>query len=83
MLAAVPSFRPSVGAWAEAAQAVRGRWPGGAASLVNAEGLDVLFIADGIHGEDVEPYTSEHVTELLASGGTHAAHALRALRWAP
>lgn len=32
-LAAVPSFRPSVGAWAEAAQAVRTRWPGGAASL--------------------------------------------------
>ncbi len=47
----------------------------------NAEGLDVLFIADGIHGEDVEPYTPEHVTALLASGGTHARHVLRALKW--
>jgi predicted Rossmann-fold nucleotide-binding protein len=33
MLAAVPSFRPSVGAWAQAAQAVRTRWAGGASSL--------------------------------------------------
>jgi HAD superfamily hydrolase (TIGR01459 family) len=47
----------------------------------NEEGLDVLFIADGIHGEDVEPYTPEHVTALLASGGTHGKHVLRALRW--
>jgi len=47
----------------------------------NEEGLDVLFIADGIHGEDVEPYTPEHVTQLLASGGTHGQHVLRALKW--
>jgi len=47
----------------------------------NAEGLDVLFIADGIHGEEVEPYNPEHVRELLASGGTHARYALRALKW--
>ena len=47
----------------------------------NAEGLPVLFIADGIHGEDVEPYTPEHVTQLLASGGTHADYVLRALKW--
>lgn len=33
MLAAVPSFRPSVGAWAEAAASVRARWPGGTSSL--------------------------------------------------
>jgi HAD superfamily hydrolase (TIGR01459 family) len=47
----------------------------------NAEGLDVLFIADGIHGEEVEPYTSEHLTQLLAKGGCHAAASLRALTW--
>lgn len=47
----------------------------------NAENLPVLFIADGIHGEDVEPYTQAHVTELLASGGVHAQYALRALTW--
>jgi HAD superfamily hydrolase (TIGR01459 family) len=47
----------------------------------NGQGLDVLFIADGIHGEDVEPYNPEHVTALLGGGGTHAAYALRALKW--
>lgn len=47
----------------------------------NAEGLDVLFIADGIHGEEVEPYTPTHVTALLARGGCHAMAALRALTW--
>ena len=47
----------------------------------NLQGLDVLFIADGIHGEEVEPYNPEHVTALLGGGGTHAAHALRALKW--
>ena len=47
----------------------------------NSQGLDVLFIADGIHGEDVEPYNPEHVTALLGGGGTHAAYALRALKW--
>jgi len=47
----------------------------------NEEGLDVLFIADGIHGEDVEPYTPEHVTALLGGGGTHAQYVLRALKW--
>lgn len=33
MLAAVPSFRPDIGAWAAAAFAVRERWPDGAESL--------------------------------------------------
>ena len=47
----------------------------------NAEGLDVLFIADGIHGEEVEPYTPEHLTQVLAKGGCHAAASLRALTW--
>ncbi len=47
----------------------------------NGQGLDVLFIADGIHGEEVEPYNPEHVTALLGGGGTHAAYALRALQW--
>ena len=47
----------------------------------NGQGLDVLFIADGIHAEEVEPYNPEHVTALLGDGGTHAAYALRALKW--
>ena len=47
----------------------------------NAEGMDVLFIADGIHGEEVEPYTADHLDALLAKGGCHATAALRALKW--
>ena len=47
----------------------------------NAEGLDVVFIADGIHGEEVEPYSPEHLTALLAKSGCHADAALRALKW--
>ncbi len=33
LLGGAPTFRPSVAAWAEAAFAVRGRWPGGGFSL--------------------------------------------------
>ena len=47
----------------------------------NLAGLDVLFIADGIHGEEVEPYTEEHLTQLFASAGVHALATARALTW--
>jgi HAD superfamily hydrolase (TIGR01450 family) len=47
----------------------------------NAQGLDALFIADGIHGEEIEPYTAAHLDELLAKNGVAAAAALRGLRW--
>jgi HAD superfamily hydrolase (TIGR01459 family) len=47
----------------------------------NAQGLDTLFIADGIHGEEIEPYTAAHLTELLGRGGLTATAALRALKW--
>jgi HAD superfamily hydrolase (TIGR01459 family) len=47
----------------------------------NAAGLDVLFIADGVHGEDVTPYTPEHLAALFARFGAHAATATRALKW--
>jgi ribonucleotide monophosphatase NagD (HAD superfamily) len=47
----------------------------------NAQGLDTLFIADGIHGEEIEPYTETHLTELLAKNGLTAAAALRSLKW--
>ena len=47
----------------------------------NAAGLDVLFIADGVHGEEVEPYTQEHLAELFASVNVHALAATRALKW--
>ncbi len=47
----------------------------------NGQGLEALFIADGIHGEEIEPYTETHLDELLARNGVHAAAALRALKW--
>ncbi|MEY4707865.1 MAG: hypothetical protein RJB58_1588 [Pseudomonadota bacterium] len=47
----------------------------------NAAGLDVLFIADGVHGEDIAPYTPEHLAALFARFGVHAATATRALKW--
>lgn len=47
----------------------------------NGAGLDVLFIADGIHGEEIEPYTGAHIAELLARSGVRAAAVMRKLLW--
>jgi HAD superfamily hydrolase (TIGR01459 family) len=47
----------------------------------NAAKLDVLFIADGVHGEDVEPYTPLHLSNLFARFGAHAATVTRTLKW--
>ena len=44
-------------------------------------GLDALFIADGVHGEDIHPYTPEHLAALLARYETRAGAAMRALKW--
>ena len=47
----------------------------------NAAGIDALFIADGIHGEDVKEFTVAHLEELFAGAGAHANAAMRALVW--
>jgi len=47
----------------------------------NVSGLDALFIADGIHGEDTEPFTPEHLGELLKRHGVRARAAMRTLVW--
>jgi HAD superfamily hydrolase (TIGR01459 family) len=47
----------------------------------NAAGLDALFIADGIHGEDVREFTPQHMAELFEKHGAHAPYAARALVW--
>jgi HAD superfamily hydrolase (TIGR01459 family) len=47
----------------------------------NAIGIDALFIADGIHGEDVAEFTARHMAELFAVAGVHARAAMRALVW--
>jgi HAD superfamily hydrolase (TIGR01459 family) len=47
----------------------------------NAAGIDALFIADGVHGEDVAEFTQGHLSELFAGAGVHARAAMRALVW--
>jgi ribonucleotide monophosphatase NagD (HAD superfamily) len=47
----------------------------------NGVGLPVLFIADGIHGEEVAPYTAEHMGKLFARYGAQAQWVARALAW--
>jgi HAD superfamily hydrolase (TIGR01459 family) len=47
----------------------------------NRAGLDVLFIADGVHGEEVEPYTAGHLANLFDKAGVEALAACRSLRW--
>jgi HAD superfamily hydrolase (TIGR01459 family) len=47
----------------------------------NRAGFDALFIADGIHGEDVGAFTERHMAELFAKSGVHARAAMRALVW--
>ena len=47
----------------------------------NGMGLDALFIADGIHGEDVAEFSAPHMAELFAQAGVQARAAMRALVW--
>ncbi len=47
----------------------------------NAAGIDALFIADGIHGEEIGAVTPEHMGELFAKAGVRARAAMRALVW--
>jgi HAD superfamily hydrolase (TIGR01459 family) len=47
----------------------------------NAVGLDALFIADGIHGEDVAEMTQGHMAALFAKAGVTARAAMRSLLW--
>lgn len=47
----------------------------------NRAGLDALFIADGVHGEEVEPYGADHLARLFAKAGVTALAASRKLVW--
>jgi HAD superfamily hydrolase (TIGR01459 family) len=47
----------------------------------NAAGLEALFIADGVHGEEIAPYTDEHLAALFARFGAKAGSATRKLSW--
>lgn len=44
-------------------------------------GLEALFIADGLHGEEIEPYTAQHLGEMFAAANVGAKAAMRALAW--
>ena len=47
----------------------------------NAAGLDSVFIADGVHGEDIRELTPQALGVLFARMGVTARGALRALVW--
>ena len=47
----------------------------------NAAGLEALFIADGVHGEEIAPYTDEHLAALFTRFGVAAGSATRKLVW--
>jgi len=47
----------------------------------NGAGLEALFIADGVHGEETRPYTAEHMESLFLRFGAKASAVTRALRW--
>jgi HAD superfamily hydrolase (TIGR01459 family) len=44
-------------------------------------GIEALFIADGLHGEEIEPYTARHLGEMFAVHDVSAKAAMRALKW--
>lgn len=44
-------------------------------------GMEALFIADGLHGEEIEPYTARHLGEMFAVHHVNAKAAMRALKW--
>ncbi len=47
----------------------------------NRAGLEALFIADGVHGEETRPYTAEHMEALFTRFGAEASAVTRALKW--
>jgi HAD superfamily hydrolase (TIGR01459 family) len=47
----------------------------------NGAGLEALFIADGVHGEETRPYTAEHIESLFLKFGAKASAVTRALKW--
>jgi HAD superfamily hydrolase (TIGR01459 family) len=47
----------------------------------NGAGLEALFIADGVHGEETRPYTAQHMESLFMRFGAKASAVTRALRW--
>ena len=47
----------------------------------NAANLEALFIADGVHGEEIGPYSAQHLSDLFGRFGAAAGSATRKLAW--
>ena len=47
----------------------------------NAAGLDAVFIADGIHAEEIDALTPDAISTLCSESGACVVAALRALVW--
>jgi HAD superfamily hydrolase (TIGR01459 family) len=47
----------------------------------NGAGIDALFIGDGIHASEIEPFDPETLGRLFERMGVHARAAMRALVW--
>jgi len=87
----LPVYQSALAAAALAAQAVGRQGPKRPLAVgdglltdikgANAAGLEALFIADGVHGEDIEPYTDEHLAALFTRFGVRAGSATRKLAW--
>ena len=87
----LPVYEAALKAAAKAAQAANGRSPKRPLAMgdglltdirgANAAGLDVLFIADGVHGEEIAPYTAAHLGDLFARFGASAGTVARSLQW--
>jgi len=87
----LPVYQAALAAAALAAQAANRQSPKRALAVgdglltdikgANAAGLDVLFIADGVHGEEIAPYTDEHMAALFSRFGANAGTVTRKLAW--
>lgn len=86
-----PVYDAALAAAGAAAEAAKKPRPGKALAVgdglftdilgANRAGLDVLFIADGVHGEEIEPYGAGHLEQLFAKAGVTALAASRSLTW--
>ena len=45
---------------------------------LSGAGLEALFVADGVHGEETRPYTAEHMEALFTRFGAKASAVTRA-----
>ena len=87
----LPVYRAALAAAARAAEAAHRPGPKRPLAVgdglltdikgANAAGLEALFIADGVHGEDTRPYSAGHLAALFARFGASAGAATRRLTW--